>query len=430
MWFYQDDFGWLHLLPVHGFQGLLEALFLPKAHGNIRPFSENGFFMLFSWIFGMNPAPFRAAVFAAAIADLVLMGAVVRKLTGSGLAALGTQIFWLANSCVAVAFCWTSIYNQTQSLFFLLLAFWLLLRGNFKWQWIVFAIGLGSLETNVVYPALATLYALLFAREQVRKILPMFLLSAAFTAVHLWLAPVEKSGVYALHFDAGMLSTLWTYFRLAIGPERLAHFAAIPAWPATAVLTIALLAAAVRLGRLGLFAAGWFVIALSPLLPLRDHVSDYYLAAPMFGLAMLGGAAIAKLRKPLAFPIAALYLAISLPAAWMVTTWHYERSQAVKNLVLGVVEIHEHTPGKAILLRGVGSDLFMAGVADLPFELYGIRDVYLTPGTEGRLQQRYALPLDKTREMLDAGKAVVYDASGPVLRNVTSLYRQSLNRIY
>jgi hypothetical protein len=428
-------------LPVHSLKEFLAALFLPKAHGNMRPWSENGYFMLLSWLFGIDPLPFRIVVFVTVIADLFLIAAVVRRLTGSAWAAFWSQIIWLANSCVAVAFCWTSVYNLSQSLFFLLLAFWLLLQyfdtgrqGYFVAQWIVFALGLGSLETNVVYPAVATLYALLFERRHIAKILPMFAASALFTAAHLWAAPIDKSGAYALHFDFSVFPTLWAYFRLALGPERLAHFFQLPAWAvsaATAVLCVAAVAAAVSLKRLGLFAAGWFVLLLSPLLPLRDHISDYYLTVPVFGLALLGGAAMAAKRRWIASIAVALYLAVSLPAAWMVTSWHYARSQSVKRLVLGVVAIHENEPGKAILLTGVNTDLFLAGMADLPFELYGIRDVYLVPGSEdeihdsGRFAHYFVLPKDKTRELLDAGKAVVYDAAGSALRNVTTLYRQT-----
>ncbi|MCL4402023.1 MAG: hypothetical protein M1436_05080, partial [Acidobacteria bacterium] len=48
-WFYQDDFGWLNVRrDIHGWSGLLPALFAPKAHGNMRPLSETGFFTLFS----------------------------------------------------------------------------------------------------------------------------------------------------------------------------------------------------------------------------------------------------------------------------------------------------------------------------------------------------------------------------------------------
>lgn len=35
------------------------------------------------------------------------------------------------------------------------------------------------------------------------------------------------------------------------------------------------------------FFAAWFVIVLSPLLPLRDHLTEYYLTIPLLGFSML-----------------------------------------------------------------------------------------------------------------------------------------------
>src|SRR5580698_6962168 len=130
-WFYQDDFGWLHIGPVTGFSSLLSMLFAPKAHGNMRPWSENLFFYGLRALFGVHALPFRIVVFATVIADLALLDNLARKLTRSPLASFATQIFWLANATLAPALCWTCIYNQTQYLFFILLALYFFLRGRY-----------------------------------------------------------------------------------------------------------------------------------------------------------------------------------------------------------------------------------------------------------------------------------------------------------
>jgi hypothetical protein len=97
-WFYQDDFGWLHLgLGPHPMSFSARLLFAPKAHGNIRPWSENLFFWGLGRVFGMNPLPFHIVIFATVIASLVLLFAIVHRLTGSVLAAGAAQIFWIVN---------------------------------------------------------------------------------------------------------------------------------------------------------------------------------------------------------------------------------------------------------------------------------------------------------------------------------------------
>lgn len=445
-WFYQDDFGWLNVRrDIHGWGDLLPAIFAPKAHGNLRPLSETGFFTLFSALFGVNPLPFRIWVFATQAAALILLGEIALRLTRSRAAAFWSQVLWAANCGFAVVMCWTSIYNQALCGFFLLLAFYCLLRwtetGARRWQiaqWAAFLAGFGALETNVVYPAIAAAYTWFAARKHFRSTLPMFAVSAAYAALHFIAAP-SPGGVYALHFDAALPLTFWRYWRMALGPERFAAVQALPAWAvaaATAALTIAALFALARV-RGAWLGLAWFVFTLAPFLPLRDHVMDYYLAIPAAGLGLLGGWGIAAAwrsgaaARTAALLAATLYLAFSLPASRAIVRWHHDRSREVEKLVLGVQEIHRLRPHGTILLTGVSTDLFLAGMADLPFRLLEIPRVYLAPGADAAIASPlaafYALPEALAAAEFDAGRAVVYDASGPVLRNVTRRWRESVS---
>ena len=295
-WFYQDDFGWLNLRhDVHSVHDLGSALFAPKAHGNMRPLGENAYFLVFSSLFGIDALPFRIWAFLTQMASLVLLGAVVLRITSSRAAAFWAQMIWIANNGLAPAMCWSSIYNQILSGFFFLLAFYFLLRhiasGERRFllaQWVAFVAGLGALETNVMYPAIAAVYALMFARAQLRKILPMFAVSALAVLLHFRIAPPQHDGVYALHFDLHIFSTLAQYWIRALGPSR----------PVALLLSCAIAVLLVWKSRtrdwVGIFGIAWFVIVLCPYLPLSAHQEDYYLAVPVIGLAMLGGWAIAR----------------------------------------------------------------------------------------------------------------------------------------
>lgn len=436
-WFYQDDFGWLNLRrDVHSVSDLGPALFAPKAHGNIRPLGENAYFLVFSSHFGVDALPFRICAFVTEMASLVLLGSIVARLTASRAAGFWAQVLWIANSNLAAAMCWTSIYNQVLSGFFFLAAFWFFLRhietartSYAVAHWTAFVLGLGALETNVVYPAIAAAYALLFARAHLKKVLPMFLVSALVAAAHFRFAPLPHEGVYAVHVDGRMLPTLWTYWLWALGPSR----------PAAALLTCASLGfvlwQAFRRQWLAFFGLAWFVIVISPYLPLDAHKMDYYLTVPAIGPAILGAWAMASAWRTrwawraAAAACVAVYLGASLPAAWAAARWHHERGQRVADLVLGVAEIHEAQPGKIILLDGVDSDLFWSGIVDVPFRVMEIPHVYLAPGSEARIQApadllvRYVLPQEPALRALREGGAVVYQADGPTLRNVTSRYR-------
>src|SRR4029077_8077728 len=126
--------------------------------------------------------------------------------------------------------------------------------------------------------------------------------------------PLAHDGPYALHLDSRILTTLWTYWTWALGPPRLAAVRPIPSW--LLALSIAVLTAACvtliavqahRRKYLGLFAVAWFVIVLSPYLPLSDPMTDYYVAIPAIGVAILGAWAIAcAWRSTLLWRIAAV----------------------------------------------------------------------------------------------------------------------------
>ena len=427
-WFYQDDFGWLHLGPATDFSDFLRILFAPKAHGNIRPWSENLFFYGLKALFGVNPLPFRIVVFTTVAADVVLLVALVRKLTGSVLAAACTPILWLANPCVAPALCWTSIYNESQYLVFVLLALLLFIRGKYWWQMIVFALGLGSLEMAVMFPVIALAYAMLFDRAKVWRTAPLFAISAAYTALHFWAAPAAKSGPYAIQIDSRIFGTLAAYVKLALGPQELAHFHwDWPAWltvAGTALIGMGIVAAIIVAGRVGLFGLAWFIALLVPMLPLPEHVQDYALTGPAMGLAMILAAALVR-RPPAMAPLAAMYLAISIPAAWDVTSWHVAHSHVAGDLVNGVVAYDRAHPGKTLLVTGLSTDQFYAGFADRPFETFGLQNVFIAPGAAAKIDDvrgwvpQYELPPATVKALMDSGKAVVLDVSNGQVRDVT-----------
>ncbi len=434
-WFYQDDFGWLNLRhDVHSARDLAGALFAPKAHGNMRPLGENAYWLALSSVFGVEPLPFHICTFLTQAASLVLLGSIVRRLVAWTPSGICAQILWLVNPGLAPAMGWSSIYNQVLSAFFFLLAFYFLLRHietgrrtHGVAHWTAFLLGLGALEINVVYPALAALYVLFRTRQYLKKILPMFAVSAAAVLAHFYFAPPAHAGVYAPRIDSAIATTLWTYWRWAAGP--------VPG--AAAALLAACVAALIVWGLrrreyTALVGAAWFLFPLLPYLPLPDHKMDYYLAVPSIGIAMLGAYAVANARKfgvpgrIAAVLVILIYTATSLPASWTVTNWQRARGARMEDLVLGVEEIHQAAPGKIILLDGIDNDLFWSGVADLPFRAMSIPSVYLAPGGETRIQaapdllSKYVLPQAIARRTLAAGRAVVYRVDGPLLRNATA----------
>ncbi|MBK7927015.1 MAG: hypothetical protein IPJ98_05790 [Bryobacterales bacterium] len=452
-WFQQDDFAWLGLgMHVQSGGDLLDALFAPKAQGTIRPWSERAFFMGFFALFGLDALPYRILVFSTQLLNLGLLIAITRRLTGSWLAAALAPLFWTANAALGLPLSWTSSYNQVLCAFFLLAAFYCLLRwvetGALRWyaaQCAVFLLGFGALELNVVYPALAAAYTFLASRRHFIWTLPLFAISGGYAVLHRSLAPSTRTGPYAMHFDSSILTTLLTYWNDAFGAARLPSLD-VPPWLSALglaspwILSLALalfLAFRLRARQWAvLWPPAWFLAVIGPVLPLRDHISDYYNAIPTLGLAVLGAWAFSSAwhahsaGKAAALLGAALYLATSTPVARATVRYNFERSRAVRDLVLGVARARELHTNKVILLNGVGTDRFWAGMNDKPFRLLGINDVWLTPGSEDSIQafpdlgdvNAFVYPPAATLRALAQNQAVVYEASGPRLRNITQTY--------
>jgi hypothetical protein len=436
IWFQQDDFAWLALNQgVHSARDFWRALFAPMAQGTIRPWSERAFFMGLYGLFGLDPIPFRVVVFLTQFANLLLIGDIAKRLTGSRAALFWAPSLWIVNTSLVFVMTWSSVYNQALCAFFMLLAFHCFLRERYRTQWVVFLLGFGALEVNVVYPALVFAYAFLCDRTRLKLTLPLFIPSVLFTLLHRWATASVTSGLYRLHLDSSMWGTLRIYWRLAMGPSRLEDIMLTPARLAawgTILLTVGVavfVAFQARRGRLApLFCIAWFVIALMPVLPLREHISDYYLTIPSIGLAWLGSAALAS--TALAAPLVLIYAGTHVPVAWTATGWSHDRSWRIERMVAGVVRARELHPGKVILLQGVDDELFWQGILDRPFRVLGISDVYLAPDAErtitphadlGRVSD-YVLPAGTTLDGLAKDRLVVYSVAGERLKNITPMY--------
>jgi hypothetical protein len=391
-WFLGDDFAWLiHSTEFYNFREFIHAVFMPMAQGTIRPWSDRIFFIVFYHVFGLDPLPFHIWVLLTQCANILLLLSVARRLTGSRLAAVAAALLWIVNTSQPVALAWTSAYNEPLCALFILGAFRFLLlyletgeRRYWWWQWVVFLLGFGALELNVVYPALAAAYTLLCARKHFLKTLPLFVPSVVFAIAHRLAAPAA-GGVYGMHFGSAMLKGLYTYWTWVLGPGFLATMIPLPGGMVTVsilLLSLALGGVAVwrvRQGdRLPLFGLLWFLFLIVPVLPLGDHQTEYYPFLPSLGLSIAAGWAVAlawrrpAVWKALSVMLVLIYAGFSVAAARRSLQWEYRRSQDVRKLVLGVERAHELHPNQMILIDGVDDELFWTGVIDHPFGLLGV----------------------------------------------------------
>lgn len=458
IWFFGDDFAWLGLrLELHSPRDLIHILFSPQAEGTVRTLSERLFFLVFSSVFGLESPPFRIWVFLTQFANIVLLMQIARRVTGSATTGFLAALLWTANAGIALAISWSSAYNEIAEAFFILLAFRLFLayidtgqRKYWIWQWVVFLLGFGALELNVVYPAIAAGYALCCARQHFRKTLYLFIPSILFTMVHLFLIPASADQHYKMYFGGSLFTMLWKYWAFAIGAVRDSRGDWRPVWLGIGLTVLATAALAafvyrkVRNGEwLALFLGAWFVIVLLPLLPFKNHFTEYYVMVPALGLAILGAWAIASSRHALTLGAAAViaigYLTLSITDARMAEKYYYNNARRLKYLIKGLESQQKTHPREIVVLGGIDNDLFWSGFCDDPFRLLGLYHTYLVPASAkvidphpewGCNTSRFFVNLDDAVPMLRNGRGVVFYLEGRRLRDVTPQYLKAVAADY
>jgi hypothetical protein len=140
---------------------------------------------------------------------------------------------------------------------------------------------------------------------------------------------------------------------------------------------------------------------------------------------MILGAALASRWRITGIAVGVVYLAFAAPAAWDFVSWHRAQSYMARDLVVGVVEYDRAHPGKKLLLTGLNQDQFLHAFEHIPFELYGMYNVFLAPGSAKPIRDPlvplFEITPERSRFLIDSGQGVMLDVSSGV-RDVTAQF--------
>lgn len=134
---------------------------------------------------------------------------------------------------------------------------------------------------------------------------------------------------------------------------------------------------------------------------------------------------------------------IFLTAAWLAgsalavngwTLWYYQHSTQVRIMVLGLRDAARAAPNRSFFLAGVDNELFRLGMEDDPFRLFGLRQVYLVPGSEAAIHARADLggiarwtsTPQAAMRAIKSGRGRVYELFPDALHDITPTYEAIL----
>lgn len=456
-WYQQDDFVWLgQRFRIGNWHDFLLAVFAPSVHGTFRPLSERLFLLGVGSAFGTDAFPAHLWVFLTQAANLVLISSLARRISNSRVAGFVAPILWTANGALAFPMAWSSAYMHILCAFCILLALHFLLRyietgkrSDYWLQWAVFIGGFGVMESMIVYPAIAAAYTLLRARKRFFSTLPLFGASILFWVLHSAFVPKQPAGTYSVHFDSSLPRTLITYWKWALVPWNWVNwlvnwlgwrprFVVLPT-VAVVALTVAILGyvayAALRKNLAPAFGLLCFFLLLLPVLPLKEHVSYYYLALPALGLALVGAFAVDSAVRTgwwarlIAGSLLSLFLLVQVPYAAWSCKWWYLRSQRIEGVVAGAVAVRQAMPAKTLVLTGVDQTIFDGAFVDGAFQAFGVSGIDADPAERSTLTAKAVIegqdlssvfpdPADFQHGLLQH-RVEVLSTAGPVLMDVT-----------
>ncbi|MBV8844888.1 MAG: hypothetical protein JO307_18940, partial [Bryobacterales bacterium] len=443
-WFRLDDFAFLGLAStVHDFPSLGHALFHPVAQGTVRVISDRLFFLSLYTMFGVRAGPFHVVIWVLWFIALALITEIGTRITGSRAAGLLAALLCTVSKVMVAPLAWVAISEVIFCAVFALAALYSRIRwlesGRRGWQaaeWIFYILGFGAQESMVMYPAVAVVYTMAVTRKNVlakgrRGVFALFIPAAIFTAIHAFLIPRLPSEIYRVAIDTRLPDTLSMYLRMAVGPE---HYA-------SRKILLPVLASFViwRLWRrdwAALFCGAWFLLWLAPVLPLPNHISEYYLATPLIGLAWLGGWGLVVAwragwtARTAAAVLVTLYLANAVPAIGEETAWYLNGSSRMRVLFRGMQEAARRYPGTAVIFKGVDNDLFQTGFQDNPYRLAGVSKAFLAPGSENGIVaredlggvKRFTISTEDALRLIESAQARVLEITAGPPHDVTESF--------
>lgn len=225
--FSQDDF--FHLNAIAN-KSLTEIpsffVSLQKDYAFYRPLSRETYNLLMYQIFGLNPLPFHLINLTLIIAIGILVYLLAKKLSNLQWTAALSILIYFISSVHNVELYYLSSIQLLLSTFFIILSLLSYLNQRFINSTIFFILALTCHESSVILPGILFLAEMMILKRNVKRLIPFFLISAAYLLLTSLFSNLPGQSVYKPTFNVkNMINGLGWYIAWSFGlPEALVDF--------------------------------------------------------------------------------------------------------------------------------------------------------------------------------------------------------------
>ena len=294
--FAQDD--WIRLETAsRPLSAIVADLVAPGSAGR-RPV-EQIYFALLTRMAGLRPWVFHLAAMLLHAGNVILIHALLRRLTTAPMALLGATLFAVHMAAFTVLY-WTACAPELLCALFSFAAI-AAFAGTGRiagWSGLLFAAALCAKETALLLPVVAWAYATAAGipmRMAARRALPLALIAVAYVLLYVFLKSGIEDSAYPIDLHPlHVVDRLSAYLTWGLGFFLPMGFSDTPGRVASVVATVlfaGFAAAAIRGDRrsraLGLCGLVWFSSFLLPALLIDAHIHRYLLYLALPGIIMV-----------------------------------------------------------------------------------------------------------------------------------------------
>ncbi len=331
--FTQDDFILTTQFSGHGLFADFWNAFGPPHVTHWRPF-HNLYFLVSRELFGKEVFWYHFVLVLIQITAGLFIFKSLKELNFKGRSALIASILYVAHPAHFISYYWVSGGATAIGFCFLIISFYLYIRGKYVLFLVLFLASLLSSEAMIIGAPIFIIYDLIFKNKEFNagRAAKIVAVSAIFLVVKLMLTPKGTFNAYKFELSTPVFSVVKYYTLRTLGFAGVAQDQLLTFFMLGWLLIILFLS--IRSINKdedwihSLFFISISLLGLFPFVLIPNHLSPHYMNIPIFGFSAFVGLALSKTNKSIAVLMLIAFLLISFFSVKLIEEDNWVTSRA------------------------------------------------------------------------------------------------------